>query len=331
MLCFVVSLLSLFSVTWACQDTPEDPNTCLVLDVLGLCYHPDFFNVMKEHCEKTCNLCDVSAPEPPPIPVNPGMALGECGRSSVPQGRVIGGTDARHGSWPWQVGLYNGDRDPDFICGGSLIRPDWVLTAAHCALLPVTTYWVRLGDWHRYYNDGTEQVRKASEIIVHPQYNHPVLYNNDIALIKLERPVVLNSHVNTICLPQPGVSVPLNSACYITGWGKVKHPGGSYHKLQQARLPLVSNAECSLGGLLNITQQMVCAGELDPNQLQGGCQGDSGGPFVCKDQTSGKFFLEGAVSWGSGSCNFNPQIKLYTVFARVSEFLDWIDQELAKN
>ena len=52
---------------------------------------------------------------------------------------------------------------------------------------------------------------------MHPQYHHPVPYNNDIALIKLESPVVLNSHVNTICLPQRGVSVPLNSACYITG------------------------------------------------------------------------------------------------------------------
>ena len=130
-----------------------------------------------------------------------------------------GGTDAKHGSWPWQVGLYNGDDDSAFYCGGSLIRPDWVLTAAHCvnASLPVTTYRVRLGDWHRYYYDGTEQVRKASKVIVYPQYNHPVPYNNDIALIKLERPVVLNSHVNTICLPQRGVSAPLNSACYITG------------------------------------------------------------------------------------------------------------------
>jgi len=202
----------------------------------------------------------------------------------------------------------------------------------------VTTYRVRLGDRHRYYYDGTEQVRKASKVIVHSQYNYPVRYNNDIALIKLERPVVLNSHVNTICLPQQGDSAPLDSVCYITGWGKVKHPGGSYHKLQQARLPLVSNAECSaklaaspVAGKLQIGQQMVCAGELDPNQMQGGCHGDSGGPFVCKDQTTGKFFLEGAVSWGSESCNFFQENKEYTVFARVSEFRDWIDEQLAIN
>ena len=118
----------------------------------------------------------------------------------------------------------------------------------------------------------------------------------------------------------------------------MKHPGGSYPKLQQAQLPLVSNAECSAklaaspaGGRLNITEHMVCAGELDPNQMQGGCHGDSGGPFVCKDSTSGKFFLEGAVSWGSSNCNFIQQNKQYTVFARVSQFRDWIDQHLAIN
>lgn len=118
----------------------------------------------------------------------------------------------------------------------------------------------------------------------------------------------------------------------------MKHPGGSYPKLQQAQLPLVSNAECAAklaaspaGGRLNITEHMVCAGELDPNQMQGGCHGDSGGPFVCKDSASGKFFLEGAVSWGSSNCNFIQQNKQYTVFARVSQFRDWIDQHLAVN
>ena len=144
---------------------------------------------------------------------------GECGRSAVSQGRVIGGTNAPHGSWPWQVGLYAGDDDSKFFCGGSLIRPDWVLTAAHCISdkRPVTGYRIRLGDWHRFYPDGTEQVRNVSKLIKHARYNYPSLINNDIALIKLDRPVLLNSHVNTICLPQRGVDVALNSKCYITG------------------------------------------------------------------------------------------------------------------
>ena len=122
------------------------------------------------------------------------------------------------------------------------------------------------------------------------------------------------------------------------GWGKVKFPGGSYHKLQQTQLPLVSNRECSakilaspVAGKLHITKQMVCAGEPNPTRLQGGCHGDSGGPFVCKDPLSGKFILEGAVSWGSSNCNFIQENKQYTVFARVSEFRDWIDQHIANN
>ncbi|KAJ7385607.1 Chymotrypsin-like elastase member 2A [Desmophyllum pertusum] len=310
------------------------------MDRKGYCYAPKYFDLMKIYCEKTCNLCDVTTPEPPPIPVQPGNPLGECGKSVVPQGRVIGGTDALHGSWPWQVGLYRGDGDSKFFCGGSLIRPDWVVTAAHCIKdkFQVTDYRVRVGDWHRFYPDGTEQVRNASKLIKHSQHNHPSPANNDIALIKLERPVMLNSHVNTICLPQRGVDVAINSKCYITGWGKVKHPGAPYYKLQQAQLPLVSNAECSAkaaasppAARLNITPQMVCAGDLDPSDMQGGCHGDSGGPFVCKDSTSGKFVLEGAVSWGSTNCNFVQQNKQYTVFARVSEFRDWIDQQIALN
>lgn len=124
-----------------------------------------------------------------------------------------------HGSWPWQVGLYAGDDDSRFFCGGSLIRPDWVLTAAHCInpKMPISGYRVRSGDWHRFYPDGTEQVRNASKIIVHSQYNRPSPINNDIALIKLDSPVVLNSHVNTICLPKRDISAPLNSKCFITG------------------------------------------------------------------------------------------------------------------
>lgn len=144
---------------------------------------------------------------------------GECGASVVTHGRVIGGEDSVHGSWPWQVGLYNGDDNNKFFCGGSLIKPDWVLTASHCIswFIKPSDYRIRLGDWHRFYVDGTEQVRNVSKIITHPNYHRPVLVNNDVALIKLDRPVVLNSHVNTVCLPKMGEQVSLNSTCFITG------------------------------------------------------------------------------------------------------------------
>lgn len=64
---------------------------------------------------------------------------------------------------------------------------------------------------------------------------------------------------------------------------------------------------------------MICADEPYGDVMRAGCHGDSGGPFVCKESSSGKFVLQGIVSWGSGN---NKQ---YTVFARISELRLWID------
>lgn len=97
--------------------------------------------------------------------------------------------------------------------------------------------------------------------------------------------------------------------------------------LQQALLPVLNSSFCqskidSLGWGLTITKQMVCAGEV--GSKKSGCHGDSGGPFVCPDPT-GRFYLHGDVSWGSGQCDTS---QAYTVFARVTEFVDWIKNSL---
>ena len=94
-------------------------------------------------------------------------------------------------------------------------------------------------------------------------------------------------------------------------------------------MPVVSNVNCnkqnSDWGGDRITKEMVCAG-YGPGSIISGCHGDSGGPFVCR-KPSGKWYLEGAVSWGSPRCDASHK---YTVFARVSEFRNWIDETMKK-
>ena len=70
---------------------------------------------------------------------------------------------------------------------------------------------------------------------------------------------------------------------------------------------------------------MLCAGVKGTRAS--GCHGDSGGPFVCKDPWTKRFVLQGAVSWGSPTCNAYDR---YTVFARVAKFREWIDYEMLR-
>lgn len=73
---------------------------------------------------------------------------------------------------------------------------------------------------------------------------------------------------------------------------------------------------------------MLCAANTDvTHRSESGCHGDSGGPFVCQQQ-NGRWELHGAVSWGSRDCDSRDR---FSVFARVAEFRDWIDQNIAYN
>lgn len=265
----------------------------------------------QKNCQKSCRMCQGQLP---------------CGFTSITQSRVIGGQDAKPGAWPWQIAL---ERRNNFICGGSLISATWIITAAHCVAGSgnPADYKVVVGDHNQNANEGTEETVSAKRIISYPEYNRPGRLNNDIALVELAAPVKLSARVNPVCLPPSDSDVPTGSKCYITGWGKIKHPGSSHPILQQPMMPPIDPAKCrqriQASGVVSITltPQMLCAG-VDKTILSS-CHGDSGGPFVCLNADGKTYTLHGPVSWGSSSCNAK---QLFTVFARVTQYRAWIKQ-----
>ncbi|XP_028615700.1 chymotrypsin-like elastase family member 3B [Grammomys surdaster] len=253
-----------------------------------------------------------------------------CGqRSYNPSGRVVNGEDAVPYSWPWQVSLqYEKDGSFHHTCGGTLIAPDWVMTAGHC-ISTSRTYQVVLGEYERGVEEGPEQVIpiNAGDLFVHPKWNSKcVSCGNDIALVKLSRSAQLGDTVQLACLPPAGEILPNGAPCYISGWGRLSTNGPLPDKLQEALLPVVDYEHCSKWDWwgFSVKKTMVCAG----SDLQSGCNGDSGGPLNCPTE-SGTWAVHGVTSFVSSlGCNTR---KKPTVFTRVSAFNDWIEETIANN
>ncbi|XP_022803816.1 chymotrypsinogen B-like [Stylophora pistillata] len=242
-----------------------------------------------------------------------------CGQKPF-SARVVNGDNASPNDWPWQISLrVNGQH----ICGGSLIEEDWVVTAAHCVERNPSPsgYTVVVRAHARTGTTYVQQTFRLRQLFKHEGFDMGKL-QNDIALLQVNGRVRLSDKVNTVCMPQKGKRVPAGSRCYITGWGRLFGGGQAAYTLQQAVLQVVDHGRCqSVNGYMVPVDEdsMVCA----EGEGKGGCQenGDSGGPFVCNE--GGRWVLRGAVSWGHGKCRTDH----YTVFASVSNFVDWIKQK----
>ncbi|KAI3374014.1 hypothetical protein L3Q82_022578, partial [Scortum barcoo] len=217
--------------------------------------------------------------------------------------KIVNGQNAVSGSWPWQVSLQ--DETGFHFCGGSLISPYWVVTAAHCRVSP-RNHRVVLGAYDRQSNSEPIQVKSIAKAITHPYYN-TVNINNDITLLKLSSPVQMTSRVSPVCLASSRTSLPSGTKCVTTGWGRTGLTSTPRY-LQQTVLPLLSPDQCKRYWGVKITDAMICAGASGASS----CPGDSGGPLVC--ESGGVWSLVGIVSWGTSNCN------VYTpaVYARVS-------------
>jgi len=274
------------------------------------------------------------APEPPkPVTTRaPQPPSGQCGIQvhKTQQDKIVGGKPAEEGEWPWMVALHGrgrGDSGRKPFCGGTLIRDNVVVTAAHCVNTDANRYEVRIGDHNvvRGKNGPKEETVGISKIYRHENYksNPP---QNDIALLILNKKVKIGGQVQTACLPSNPVDV--DAKCYATGWGTLKEGGRNQPDiLQEVELPLLTNGDCKKGNGNSITDDMICAGFEEGGK--DACQGDSGGPLVCRIPGTDRMELRGITSWGFGCARENKP----GVYARVHHFVktNWINNKLTEH
>ena len=238
------------------------------------------------------------------------LAENVCGLTWISSSRIVGGSNALPGQWPWQVSVfYRGGH----WCGGSIIDNEWIVSAAHCFHDDQNTanYKITVGEHNLKYTTDHEQEIAIEKLIIHSSYDADS-QDNDIALLKLKTPIVYNARALPVCLASS--DLPEGTECWVTGWGALKEGGYSPNILQQAKVPLVSKQTCSK--VYSLTRSMRCAG-YSTGKIDS-CQGDSGGPLVCS--VSRKWHLMGAVSWGIGCA----REKYYGVYADIVHLKSWI-------
>ena len=171
-------------------------------------------------------------------------------------------------------------------------------------------------------NEGFEQVIGIDKILVHPDYDRPILAF-DIALLKLDRAMAYKDNVGPICLPSSKFSD--GTLCYVTGWGAFARNSPMASTLQQVSIPLYPHDKCrkEYESINPVQDNMICAGFL--HQHVGTCRGDSGGPLTCEDR--GRWFLVGLTSWGRNGCADSGSPGVY---ADVFYFKRWIEETMKR-
>lgn len=274
--------------------------------------------------------------------------------------RIIGGEDVSS-PYPWMAGLHRFTPNPPPgsystfpFCGGSLIAPGWVVTAAHCitdigtGANPSLYSQTEANTLVRLNRPNLEDQPAffVEEITVHPQYGIVDQDDSDIALVRLTDKNGLRtvSLANQAIMTQLENSKRLDDILQIIGWGVFDGDGFQPSNASSGPQPMmlqVANidylpfklAECrnAWGGLTN---NMICAWEPEPNLEQNpfgqdSCFGDSGGPLLLPKGTqlsAGKVahdWVLGATSFGNSRCNSNTTPGVYT---RLANFAGWIEQ-----
>jgi len=252
-------------------------------------------------------------------------------------------------------GIYPGaKRNPLWKCGGALIGAQYVLTAAHCVTdLPGSFQLtkIRLGE-HKISNDGRDcapddftqqgctlghQDIDIDKVIVHPSYNSPNIYQNDIALVKLKEKIIPNKFVVPICLPYDdnvkedygrSNGKTTENTFWVAGWGATDPRGRlTADSLQHLNISIFDGPKCrdvykKRGGVLSEQSQLCAGGE----PAKDSCVGDSGSALMTTDVINQKVLVDrwkliGIVSFGPRLCGTDG---VPGVYSRVRHYIPWI-------
>ena len=188
--------------------------------------------------------------------------------------RIVGGSPVTPYSLPWQVGLVRPGSDRTF-CGGTLIGPNHVLTAAHCM---GRDFEIVVGE-HAINNDEDGTHHRVCRKTIHPRYNKGASLNYDFAIIRLKEPVILGIRAVPACLADSslGGDALVGKTVIASGWGRLSEGGNQAVVLHSVSLPVITPSKCKQAyGSSSVTDAMLCAGNINEGGIDS-CQGDSGG------------------------------------------------------
>ncbi|KAG5669187.1 hypothetical protein PVAND_017081 [Polypedilum vanderplanki] len=245
--------------------------------------------------------------------------ISRCKHESV--GLIIGGAVAKESEFPHQALLgYKQGKPDEWACGGSLISPNFILTAAHCLRSPRLgeVKFIKLGMNNQTQVEGV-LIYRVAQIFIHPNYNS-LLSNEDIGLIKLNEAVPLSENIFPICLPTRNYD---SYKAIVSGFGKTENYDQS-EMLMKVTLEKFSHEECQqpYKEMVNIDRNtMLCYGHH--SEIKDSCNGDSGGPLQIKNEQINCTYIQlGLVSFGLRECGF---VGIPGVYVNVYNYIDWIE------
>ncbi|RZC42474.1 proclotting enzyme-like [Asbolus verrucosus] len=254
-----------------------------------------------------------------------------CGTIPLLRDNELKNEKAQNGQWPWQAAIYiQNNNEERYVCEATLISPKHVVTAAHCVtfqttelVVPAHQLTVYLGK-HNRGDDNNAQTLRAEKILLYPGYVSSNLLN-DIALIRLEKPVTINDYTRPICLKHSSDK----KEGFLVGYGINRD-----HKIEdlaQAKVKIINEEECSkqhsdLKSLL--TDNVFCASYVQDNSL---CVGDSGSSLaLLREGSRAVWELKGVVTVGVALqdkylCNHSSTVFLVDV----ANYLKWIQEVIS--